>query len=321
MLEKSSHCDDNPNLNQVIMRYIIIIPTYNGGEIWKMSVNALSRYCPSNLDIQIIDSSSKDDTVITAKNAGFDVVTISNSDFNHGGTRNLAVEMHFNTYDVVVFLTQDAIPGFGFIERLLDAFDDPMVACAYGRQLPHHNANLIAQHARYFNYPESGYVCSFDDVSCMGIRAVFLSNSFSAYRISAFKQLGGFPSNTILCEDMFFAARAVLAGYKIAYVANAVVKHSHNYSLLEEFRRYFDIGVFHANEPWIREKFSGAGNEGKKFIYSEFCYLLKHGVQYIPFAFLNNFMKLLGYKLGQKYKKLPRSVVIFCSMHKVFWHN
>ncbi|VCW13919.1 hypothetical protein BANRA_01245 [Escherichia coli] len=43
---------------------------------------------------------------------------------------------------------------------------------------------------------------------------------------------------------MYYTAKAILAGYKVAYVADAVVKHSHNYSPIDEFKRYFDIGVF-----------------------------------------------------------------------------
>ena len=80
-----------------------------------------------------------------------------------------------------------------------------------------------------------------------------MSNSFSAYRISAFEKLGGFPSNTILCEDMYFTAKAVKAGFKVAYTTNAVVRHSHNYTPMEEFKRYFDIGVFHQmNHGYVR---------------------------------------------------------------------
>ena len=118
---------------------------------------------------------------------------------------------------------------------------------------------------------------------------------------------------------MYFTAQAVLSGYKVAYVADAVVRHSHNYSPLEEFKRYFDIGVFHTDEPWIKEHFGGASGEGKKFILSELRYLLENGIHYIPIAFINNFMKIVGYKLGQKYKKIPISLVKYCSMHKRFW--
>lgn len=92
------------------MKYYIAIPTYNGGEIWRLAVANIEKYAPANLLVHVIDSTSKDDTVAIAEKAGFDVLTIAGSDFNHGGTRNQAVEKYIENYDVVIFLTQDAIP-------------------------------------------------------------------------------------------------------------------------------------------------------------------------------------------------------------------
>lgn len=43
---------------------------------------------------------------------------------------------------------------------------------------------------------------------------------------------------------MFMAARMIQAGYKIAYCAEASVRHSHNYTPKQEFQRYFDTGYF-----------------------------------------------------------------------------
>ncbi|QCK76349.1 glycosyltransferase [Raoultella ornithinolytica] len=303
------------------MKFFIAIPTYNGGEIWKEAARNIQKYAPANSLVYVIDSSSKDKTVNIAENSGFCVKTIASADFNHGGTRNIAVSSNADNNDIVIFLTQDAIPEPEFVKKIISVFDDPSVACAWGRQLPHTSANPIAQHARYFNYPSESHICGSEDSAVLGLKTVFMSNSFSAYRISVFQELGGFPSNTILCEDMYFTAKAVLAGYKVAYVADAVVRHSHNYQPQEEFRRYFDIGVFHSEQPWIREKFGGAGGEGKKFIISELKYLCKKGMLYIPLALLNNLMKIVGYKLGQQYKYLPNSLVKFCSMHKRFWKH
>ncbi|WP_130084929.1 glycosyltransferase family 2 protein, partial [Escherichia coli] len=277
------------------MKYYIAVPTYNGGKIWKEVITSIKKYAPQNLYVLVIDSNSKDDTAANALAAGFDVDTINGADFNHGGTRNIAVEKAQHEHDIIIFMTQDAIPQQDFIINIIDAFKDEKVACAYGRQLPHVDANPLASHARYYNYPTKDYVCGYEDIPEMGIKTVFMSNSFSAYRISAFEKLGGFPSNTILCEDMYFTAKAVKAGFKVAYTANAVVRHSHNYTPMEEFKRYFDIGVFHADEPWIREEFGGAGGEGKRFILSELKYLLKSAPLWIPLALINNFMKILGY--------------------------
>ncbi|WP_072166301.1 glycosyltransferase family 2 protein [Erwinia sp. Leaf53] len=301
------------------MNYFVAVPTYNGGTVWARAAEKIRNSAPADLFVFVIDSASKDDSVETAKRQGFTVHGIDSKDFNHGGTRNLAVEMNASKYDIAIFLTQDAIPEEGFIEEVVAAFHDPEVACAYGRQLPHLDATPIAQHARHFNYGEESYTSSLANKADRGMKAVFMSNSFSAYRVSAFQKLGGFPSNTILSEDMYFAAKAVSAGYKVAYVAEAKVRHSHNYSPLEEFKRYFDIGVFHADEAWIRKDFGGAGGEGLRFIISELKFLTKKRITQIPRASLNNFMKILGYKLGQKYTSLPPRLVKACSMHKRYW--
>jgi len=301
------------------MRYFIAIPTYNGGDVWEECAKKIMAYSPEGTPIYIIDSGSTDKTVDIANKYHFENISIKSQDFNHGGTRNLAIENNKGKYDYVIFLTQDAIPKMGFIQNILSAFDDPNVVCAYGRQLPHKNASKISQHARYFNYPAKGYVAELSDKNSKGIKTVFMSNSFSAYRIEVFEALGGFTSDTILCEDMFYTAKALLAGYKVAYVPSAIVRHSHNYSPIEEFKRYFDIGVFHSNEPWIKKEFGGAEGEGKKFSLSELKYLIANGFHLIPAAFVNTVCKLLGYKLGGKYKKIPITVIKKLSMHKRYW--
>ncbi|HBZ7859083.1 O antigen biosynthesis rhamnosyltransferase rfbN [Klebsiella variicola] len=301
------------------MRACIIIPTYNGGALWERVATSIQKNVSNVRDVLVIDSGSTDNTVVIAKQHNFTVKQIEKKNFNHGGTRNLAFDLHHTNYDIAIFLTQDAIPEPNFVTEICKAFEDPMVVCAYGRQLPHDDANPISMHARYFNYPEISYVVTALDKEKMGMRTVFLSNSFSAYRVSTFSKIGQFPSNTILSEDMFFAAQSIIAGYKVAYVSDAKVKHSHNYSFKEEFKRYFDIGVFHRNESWIRKKFGGAGGEGKKFILSELNYLFKNNPCYIPISMLNNVCKIAGYKLGQYYNYLPKNIVKKISMHKGYW--
>ncbi|MCL1031427.1 glycosyltransferase family 2 protein [Serratia silvae] len=299
------------------MKITIVVPTYNGGNIWRLVAKKISENVSPTTKVIVIDSQSKDQSVLIAEDAGFSIIGIHSSEFNHGGTRNLAVE-HADG-DIVIFLTQDAIPCEGFIEHIIETFSDESVAVSFGRQLPHVDANPLAIHARIFNYKEIGYTTSLEDTERLGIKSVFTSNSFAAYRKSIFERLGGFPSNTILSEDMYFAAKAVKAGYKVCYCAAAQVHHSHNYTPMEEFKRYFDIGVFHYDESWIRKSFGNAGGEGRKFIMSEINYLLKNHPLWIPRAFLHNFLKITAYKLGLNYRRIPRSWVPHLSMHRRFW--
>ncbi|UFT95766.1 glycosyltransferase family 2 protein [Pectobacterium carotovorum] len=302
------------------MRVRVVIPAYNGGELWRRVCAAIEKQSECFESVLIIDSSSSDDTCQIAEESGFQTLNIRKTEFNHGGTRNLGIEKAADA-DIVIFLTQDAIPEPNCIKSIISVFNDPKVAVAYGRQQPHDDASPIAVHARNFNYGVESHLLSLDDRKKYGIKTVFSSNSFSAYRTDIFRTLGGFPSNTILGEDMYFAAKAVLADYKIAYVAESSVKHSHNYSTWEEFKRYFDIGVFHHDEPWIIENFGGAGGEGKKFIFSELNFLLKRSPLSIPLACINNVFKITGYKLGKNYSRLPKSLVRKFSMHKGYWYN
>uniref|UniRef100_UPI003340AB2C glycosyltransferase family 2 protein n=1 Tax=Castellaniella defragrans TaxID=75697 RepID=UPI003340AB2C len=301
----------------------VIVPTYNGGALWRESARSLRQAadeCRHCVEVLVVDSSSRDDSAQVARDCGFDVRVIASADFNHGGTRNAAA-MACNAA-VVVFLTQDAIvQGGAALSNLVDVFADARVAVAYGRQLPHGDANPVAAHARHFNYRDASYVCGREDIAAMGLKAAFTSNSFAAYRMSVFRELGGFPERTILSEDMYFAARAVLAGHRVAYVASAAVRHSHNYTPMEELRRYFDIGVFQSEESWIGREFGGAGGEGARFLKSELRYLLARAPWWLPRAWLQDAFKIVGYKLGKNCDRLPAAWCRGLSMNRRYWHD
>ncbi|WP_034460040.1 glycosyltransferase family 2 protein [Buttiauxella noackiae] len=301
------------------MRSAIIIPTYNGGLLWKKVAQSINKHYKG--PVIVIDSGSTDNTINIAENNGFEVYRIKPEEFNHGRTRNYGVSLASSKCDIAIFLTQDAIlqndeAVSGLVEMIQD---DDKLAAVYGKQLPHDDANPLATHARYFNYADSGYILDEKNAKALGLKSVFMSNSFAAYRVSTFQEIGGFANNTILCEDMLYAATALSSGFKVGYQPNSRVQHSHNYSAVEEFRRYFDIGVFHMDQSWIGQRFGGAQSAGSNFIRSELTYLAKNAPYYIPLALINNSAKLLGYKLGKKYNLLPRGIVRKLSMHKKFW--
>ncbi len=301
------------------MSITVVVPTYNGGTLFKQCIDALLIQKVADLEILIIDSGSNDGTVEYLLKNKLKVIQICKADFNHGGTRNLAVN-HAKNSDYLVFLTQDCILDDELsIYNLIELFQDASVSAICGRQIPHADANPLAKHARLCSYPAFSAIKSQADIAKLGIKTGFMSNSFSAYRRNAFEALGGFPKNTILAEDMFMASKMILSGYKIAYCAEAVARHSHNYTPWEEFRRYFDIGVFHVCEPWIQQQFGGASGEGFRFAKSELYYLWPRAPLWIPRALLTTACKLLGYKLGKSYLKIPRSWRPYFSMYKSYW--
>lgn len=300
------------------MRVACIVPTYNGKDDLSRLLNSLESQC-SEFDLYIVDSSSKDGTFELAIERCSNVVSIPSAEFNHGGTRQSIVDAN-PQYDIYVFLTQDAyLEDPSAITNLLKPFADGKVAAVCGRQLPHLDALPLAQHARFFNYPDTTAVKTIDDAPILGIKTAFMSNSFAAYRGSALKAVGGFPRHVIFAEDMYVAAKMLLAGFKVVYAGEAACRHSHNYTILEEFRRYFDMGVFHSREAWIRRNFGGAGGEGLRYVKSELQFLGGGRLAQWPSAIIRNACKLLAYKLGQKEHRLPLFLKRRLSMYRRYW--
>ncbi|HAS0883833.1 glycosyltransferase family 2 protein [Enterobacter roggenkampii] len=301
--------------------FALIIPTYNAGAGWEEWFLALKKQTIQPSEVIVIDSASKDDTCEIARRYGSVIINITTEEFNHGGSRNKA-SLNVHDCEFIIFLTQDAIlDNENSLAQMVNVFQNPDVAAVCGRQIPHYDANPLAVHARNFNYSSVSQIKSQSDISTFGIKTVFMSNSFAAYRRTVFEELGGFPEHTILAEDMFMAAKMIQAGYKVAYCAEAVVRHSHNYTPREEFQRYFDTGVFHACTPWIQRDFGGAGGEGLRFVKSEIRFLLKESPLWIPRALLTTVAKLLGYKLGKRWQSLPLPLCRTLSMYKSYWNN
>lgn len=298
----------------------LCVPTRNPGPDAARQVAALKRQSLHPDQLLVIDSASTDGSLQPYVDAGARLHIIDPSDFNHGATRQLGIDL-LGT-DIVVFLTQDAeLAEPESLQRLVACFTNPEIEAAYGRQLPRLGAGAIEAHARLFNYPAKGQERSIRDRTELGIKTVFISNSFAAYRCSGLMEVGGFPPGLIMGEDTYVAARMLLAGKKVTYCADATVFHSHNYGWTEEFRRYFDTGVLHAREPWIRAAFGGPGGEGWRFLRSELQFLLRRNPWLLPSAIVRTALKLAGFRLGLQERWLPRRVKRRLSMFQPFWNK
>jgi rhamnosyltransferase len=297
----------------------VLIPTLNAGERWIEALAGIKAQTAAIGSKIIVDSGSTDDTVAAAKNYGFEVVTINRHEFNHGRVRQQLAELSADA-EFCVFLTQDAILATdNSINNLVAAFENPAVALAYGKQLPHHNARPLEAHARMFNYHDRHEVRAYSDKKKLGFKVVFCSNSFAAYRKATLNDVGGFPSNSIMGEDALVSARLLLAGYKVAYVADATVYHSHSYSFKEEFKRYFDTRVFHEQNKWLIDSYGRPTGEGIRYLKSEVNYIMRNHPQSLLHLAGSNFAKWLGYSSGKYYRKLPKNLLKKLSMHSAYW--
>jgi len=301
------------------MKLSIIIPTYNAEKYLLIQLEKLKSQSINDYELIIIDSSSSDKTIEIAKKYTNNIIVIKASEFDHGGTRARAA--HIAKGDILIYLTQDALPYNEYtLENIVKIFNNKNVGAAYGRQLSYPDTNLFGKHLRKFNYPKTSSIKSKKDISIYGIKTAQLSNSYSAYRKSSLEAVGIFKDNLILGEDVYTGAKMIIAGYSLSYVSDAKVYHSHSYTVWQEFKRYFDIGVFHKCEGWILKEFGKVEGEGKSYIKSEIKYLISHNAYHLfPEFIIRNGMKYLGYKLGHHYTKLPQCLINRISMHSRWW--
>jgi rhamnosyltransferase len=300
----------------------IIIPVRNGGERWREAATALRDAVPDPSMVAVVDSNSTDGSDVVATRLGFEVERIDARTFNHGRTRQSAVDRFCGAKDFVVFLTHDAvIEGPGSLCDLLDAFSNPQIGAAYGRQLPHHDASPFGSHSASFLYPATSAVRTLADVPRHGIRTAYLSNSFAAYRIQALRESGGFPSRLILGEDAYVAWRMLQAGWSVSYCATSLVRHSHDYSIFQEMQRYFDFGVLHAQLPELLRELGEPEGDGLRFVKSELRYIWATAPRLLPEVVVRNAAKYFGYRLGRVFRSLPNSLRRRLSMTKGYWDS
>lgn len=244
---------------------------------------------------------------------------LTKMEFDHGRTRHQA--MMESEADICICMTQDALPADKWlIEELVGAVtSEAAIAVSYARQLPSPGCGVVERFTRDFNYPAVSRVKSLADRDTMGIKTYFCSNVCAAYKKELYVSLGGFTRKTIFNEDMIYAGKAVQAGYKIAYAAEARVIHSHNYTAIEQLHRNFDLAVSQVSHPEIFEGLSSEG-EGIRLIIDTAAYLVKNGKWYLlPDLIIKSGFKYLGYLLGKRYRLLPKGLILKLTMDKSYW--
>lgn len=303
----------------------VIIPTLNGDTTLGAFFGALKAQSLQPLEVIVVDSSSEDRTREIAEQAGAMVVTINRKDFDHGGTRSAIAQEARG--DILVFFTQDAVlADRQSLERLVRPLiaDDREegIACTYGRQLPAKNADPIAAHLRLFNYPPLSQCRRFEDRFRYGLRTVFISNSFAAYKKQALADCGFFKNGLIFGEDTCTLGRLLQAGHEVCYVAEAEVYHSHNYQLGQDFRRSFDIGVLHRSQNWLLADYGQAEGIGGEYVRSLLATMWQEQ-RYVKIAdgLVRCFAKYLGYKLGRNFQLLPPKLRPLMSMNQLWWQS
>jgi rhamnosyltransferase len=252
------------------------------------------------------------------------VVNVEKSEFDHGGTRDFAMQL-CEDFEYVLFMTQDAVPkNRKLTENLMRPLeaDKTSHAVAYAKQEPEKHCNIIERYTRGFNYsdePHSGLEMAAQTNN--SIKSIFCSDAGAMYNRSLYDEVGGFPAKAIFNEDMVYAGKALKADKDVMYEPSAVVIHSHNYTGVQYFKRYFDLGVSHADFAYILKDYH-TNDEGIKLVRATAKFLIrrKEYIMLIPLLYHSG-CKFIGMKLGKQYKKLPKKMIEKCTTNKEYWEK
>ena len=139
-----------------------------------------------------------------------------------------------------------------------------------------------------------------DDVEKMKFMAYFASDACSAYDRDIFIKVGGYGGyNLMMCEDALYSKIILDAGYKKKYCADAVVDHSHKYTLKQLYKRYYDTGVFQSQVTFFKdENLEGSGMKLAMYVLKQ---ALKHFDIPVLFRWLPDMSaRYFGIKKGKK---------------------
>lgn len=283
-------------------KVLCLIPTLNAQDEIKVLIDKLKIQKNIDLKILVIDSSSSDNTIEILNNLDIEYISIDKKDFNHANTRNVVLDYEVDYY---LFMTQDAIPYDDLlVYNLLECFTKKDVVVSYARQIVKSDADIIEQYARNTNYPSKSIIKSKNDLSKIGIKTFFCSDSCAMYDSNYFKKVNGFKKDLNTNEDMEFAARVILDGKKIFYNADAKIYHSHNFSFLEYWRRYKQIGKFFKNNNWIINevnKHINLNNTGITQAINELKYIYQFDKKFMLKSIIISIIKFIAFKFGNKF--------------------
>ncbi len=284
----------------------IILPTRNNeNHIDTLLTSIFNQQVEGHVEVLMLDSSDDRTPQIAleySEKADLRIIRVEPEDYNYGGTRNLGVSL--TSGDYLVFISTDIdIRDINWLKKLVKPLEDPRVAGVYGRQIPKEDAPPMEEFFIKHTYPNKKKIYYLGDND--KLTDFFFSNTNSVIKRAVWETI---PLPEMLkSEDQEWAKRVLLADYKIIYEPNAFVYHSHHYSLTNVFKEYFDSG---ATMPYVfnDERISPSSFiiRGLKYEVSQVRYFIEMKYfKHIPYSFLYDFTKFLGYFLGTKCSYMP----------------
>lgn len=236
--------------------------------------------CPR--EIVVIDSGSAPRIIAALRRMGeqgaspdgavaLRLIEIPNADFTSAGALNRAIEEA--RFELVAIVSQDAMPADAhYLERLAAAMAEPDVAGAYGRQVLGDEYDALGEKDLATAYPPVSRV--------QGRGECWFVNTCSIVRRSLWRR-HAFDPGAGISEDHEWGKWATDEGFRIRYVADAVVRHYHPFPTAGMlWRRHYGEGrglaYVHGDSPGLARSALRCGRE----IGADAVWLLRRGMAF-----------------------------------------
>lgn len=222
------------SLRSTMSSVSIVIRALNEAEHLPALFSGLLRQTRRPDQVILVDSGSVDDTVAIAEAHGAEVAHIAPDDFSFGRALNLGCARA--TADLIVIVSAHVYPlDEKWLDLLVAPFVRPEVGLVYGGQTGDSRSHFSELELLRSWFP---------DVSDDDQQTPFCNNANCAVRAIAWSSLPYDETLTGL-EDLDWATRALAAGWKLVYEADARVAHIHNEPFAKTRNRYRREAIAH----------------------------------------------------------------------------
>lgn len=223
---------------------------------------------------------------------------LEKEEFSHSLTRERAIRDYCES-NIVVMISQDIkLTNELVFYNLVKDIDSGETVYNFAKQICTNKS--IEKYIRAKNYPAESYYVVKSSETEMKFMAYFASDACSAYNREIFIKVGGYNGyDVMMSEDTLYSKIILDAGYKKKYCADAVVEHSHKYTLKQLYKRYYDTGVFQSQVSFFKDvKMEGSGMSLAMYVLKQ---ALKHFDIPVLFRWFPDMLsRYLGIKKGKK---------------------
>ena len=267
----------------------IIMRSMNEQPFAERSLQALMHQSRQDFVLYNVDTGSEDETfeIVKQYNQNPDnIFQIRPDEYVPGRVLN---DMCARTTEpIIVFLNADAIPLDEYwLDKLVKPLFEEEADAAFSKQIPRNDAYFIVKYDYNRAYDKKNIAKSehfFSAVSCAIKRELWENHNFYTEGIA---------------EDLAWSIESKNDGARIQFVDDAIVEHSHNYTLKQLYKRHYHHGAAYSQilnkRPELAKQFMTLMSHLARDL---FYTMLRVHLHTIPYNILYRFTEHLAYYNG-----------------------